>query len=76
MHFPQAINSDLSVLIVCNKTGGTIKKRYIKVVVSSPTIILIKAVYPSVFLSWIIPLMLIKHKLLLLKFISLRVAIN
>jgi len=23
MHFLQAINSDLSVLIVCNKTGGT-----------------------------------------------------
>ena len=25
MHFLQAINSDLSVLIVCNKTCGTIK---------------------------------------------------
>ena len=25
MHFPQATNSDISVLIVCNKTGGTIK---------------------------------------------------
>ena len=25
MHFLQVINSDLSVLIVCNKTGGTIK---------------------------------------------------
>jgi len=25
MHLLQAINSDLSVLIVCNKTGGTIK---------------------------------------------------
>ena len=25
MHFLQAINSDLSVLIVCNKTGGTTK---------------------------------------------------
>jgi len=25
MHFLQAINSDLSVLIVCNKTIGTIK---------------------------------------------------
>jgi hypothetical protein len=25
MHFLQAINSDLTVLIVCNKTGGTIK---------------------------------------------------
>ena len=25
MHFLQAINSDLSVLIVCNKTGGTKK---------------------------------------------------
>ena len=25
MHFLQAINSDLSILIVCNKTGGTIK---------------------------------------------------
>ena len=25
MHFLQAINSDLSVLIVCNKTGGTIE---------------------------------------------------
>ena len=25
MHFLQAINSDISVLIVCNKTDGTIK---------------------------------------------------
>ena len=25
MHFLQTINSDISVLIVCNKTGGTIK---------------------------------------------------
>jgi len=25
MHFLQAINSNLTVLIVCNKTGGTIK---------------------------------------------------
>ena len=25
MHFLQAINSDISVLIVCNKTRGTIK---------------------------------------------------
>jgi len=25
MHFLQAINSDLRVLIVCSKTGGTIK---------------------------------------------------
>ena len=25
MHFVQAINSDISVLIGCNKTGGTIK---------------------------------------------------
>ena len=25
MHFLQAINGDISVLIVCNKTGGTIK---------------------------------------------------
>ena len=25
MHFLQAINSDISVLRVCNKTGGTIK---------------------------------------------------
>ena len=25
MHFLQSINSDISVLIVCNKTGGTIK---------------------------------------------------
>ena len=25
MHFLQAISSDISVLIVCNKTGGTIK---------------------------------------------------
>ena len=30
MHFLQAINSDLSVLIVCNKTGGTIKGDIIK----------------------------------------------
>jgi hypothetical protein len=26
MNFLQAINTDISVLIVCNKTGGTIKK--------------------------------------------------
>jgi hypothetical protein len=26
MHYLQAINSDISILIVCNKTGGTIKK--------------------------------------------------
>ena len=25
MYFLQAINSDISVIIVCNKTGGTIK---------------------------------------------------
>jgi len=25
MHFLQAINSDISVLIVCNKAGGTTK---------------------------------------------------
>ena len=25
MHFLQAINSEISVLIVCNKTGGTTK---------------------------------------------------
>jgi len=25
MHFLQAINSDIRVLIVCNKSGGTIK---------------------------------------------------
>ena len=25
MHFLQAINSDISVRIVCNKTGGTMK---------------------------------------------------
>ena len=32
MHFLQAINSDISVLRVCNKTGGTVKgdiKKYI-----------------------------------------------
>ena len=36
MHFLQAINSDISVLIVCNKTGGTIKgdikKKYMTVI--------------------------------------------
>ena len=26
MYFLQAINSDISVLIVCNKIGGTIKE--------------------------------------------------
>jgi len=30
MHFLQAINSDISVLIVCNKTGGTKKGDIIK----------------------------------------------
>ena len=31
MNFVQAINSDISVLIVCNKTGGTIQgdKKYL-----------------------------------------------
>ena len=34
MHFLQSINCDISVLIFCNKTGGTIKgdiKKYISV---------------------------------------------
>jgi len=38
MHFLQAINSDLSVLIVCNKTGGTIKgdiKKIFQLTISS-----------------------------------------
>ena len=35
MHFLQAINSDISVLIVCNKTGGTIKGDIKKIVASS-----------------------------------------
>ena len=35
MHFLQAINSDISVLIVCNKTGGTIKGDIKKHVLSS-----------------------------------------
>ena len=30
MHFLQAISSDVSVFIVCSKTGGTIKRRYTK----------------------------------------------
>ena len=30
MHFLQAINSDISVLIVCNKNGGTIKGDILK----------------------------------------------
>ena len=37
MHFLKAINSDLSVLIVCNKTGGTIKgdikRKYFMIVI-------------------------------------------
>jgi len=32
MHFPKAINSDLSVLIVCNKAGGTRKGGIKKIV--------------------------------------------
>jgi len=32
MRFLQAINSDVSVLIVCNKTGGTIKRRYEQII--------------------------------------------
>jgi len=32
MHFLQAINSDLSVLIVCNKIGGTIKNKMYAVI--------------------------------------------
>ena len=32
MHFLQAINIELSVLIVCNKTGGTIKGDIKKIV--------------------------------------------
>ena len=35
MHFLQAINSDLSVLIVCNKTGGTTKGDIKKIHVAS-----------------------------------------
>jgi len=38
MHFLQAINSDLSVLIGCNKTGGTIKgdkKKFINILINS-----------------------------------------
>ena len=38
MHFLQAISSDLSVLIVCNKAGGTIKgdiKKNCKLVIST-----------------------------------------
>ena len=34
MYFLQAINSDISVRIVCNKTGGTMKgdiKKYISI---------------------------------------------
>ena len=30
MNFLQAINSDISVLIVCNNTGGTIKGDILK----------------------------------------------
>jgi len=30
MRFLEAVNSDISVLIVCNKTGGTIKGDIIK----------------------------------------------
>ena len=36
MHFLQAINSDLSVLIVCNKTGGTIKGDIKKLICFQP----------------------------------------
>jgi len=39
MHFLQAINSVISVLIVCNKTGGTIKRRHKKIVAYLWTII-------------------------------------
>ena len=49
MHFLQAINSDLSVLIVCNKTGGTIKRRYKKnLVVGKETARLLKVRRSSV----------------------------
>jgi len=34
MHFLQAINSDISVLIVCNKTGGTLKGDIKKIPIS------------------------------------------
>jgi len=37
MHFLEAINSDLSVLIVCNKTGGTIKGDIKKIAVFLPS---------------------------------------
>ena len=30
MHFLKAIHSDISVLIICNKTGGTIKGDILK----------------------------------------------
>ena len=38
MHFLQAINSDISVLIVCNKNGGTINgdiKKCVKILTTS-----------------------------------------
>ena len=60
MLFLQAINSDLSVLIVCNKTGGTIKgdiKKYLfhyviyKVHLNTPLSVNGPTVFPNLFLS-------------------------
>ena len=34
MHFLQAINSDISVLIACNKTGGTVKGDIKKIIMN------------------------------------------
>ena len=39
MHFLQAINSDISVLIDCNKTGGTIKGDIKKIILIDECII-------------------------------------
>ena len=51
MRFLQAINSDLSVLIVCNKTGDTIKRRYKKNILLTVCCCLCLAVLPTVSLA-------------------------
>ena len=50
MHFVQAINSDISVLTVCNKTGGTIKGD-IKKNVSASNIVYNYNSFGSIFVS-------------------------
>ena len=47
MHFLQSINSDISVLIVCNKTGVTIKGDIKKLANAAPRLIAANLAYDT-----------------------------